>query len=94
MYNELCGRGKSVFNVSSSPEDMERHRTYRKLLQLGLGSGATRGYKDLLEEQARGMLRRLESEPRKYETHVRRRVGLAHSTLYALTQKFTGMLRR
>jgi cytochrome P450 len=69
MYQELCDRKKSVFNVSSNDE---RHRIYRKLLQTGLGPRAIRHYSPIFESEALVLLEELEQDPDNYEAHFRR----------------------
>ncbi|KAL0957850.1 hypothetical protein HGRIS_000034 [Hohenbuehelia grisea] len=69
MFHDLCGRGDSVFNISSTND---RHAKYRRLLQNGLNARATVGYWPLLEEEVGKLLDGLSASPEKYEKHVRR----------------------
>ena len=69
MYHDLCGRGDSVFNISSLNE---RHRQYRKLLGGGLGPQAVRSYWPVLEEGAKTLIAGFNNNPDKWEGHLRR----------------------
>lgn len=75
MYNVLCGRGQSVFNVSSLGQ---RHQTYRKLLQSGLGQQATLQYWPVLEQELYTLLDGLAESPKDYEWHFRRYLKLVY----------------
>ncbi|TFK21403.1 cytochrome P450 [Coprinopsis marcescibilis] len=70
MYNDICGRGKTIFNVDASST---RHKMYRKMLGKGLGprggragNGAKviRGYTPLIEREARRLAESLISMSR------------------------------
>lgn len=65
----MCNRGKTVFNISAKHP---RHRKYRKLLQGGLSSKATKEYESLLIYETKTLVEGLAENPRKVEWLVRR----------------------
>lgn len=69
MFHELCGRGKSVFNISSLDS---RHSKYRKLMQHELSGRAIREYHSLLESEADIFVESLTKEPHAFQQHLRR----------------------
>lgn len=69
MSHVVCGRSKTAFNVSSQDP---RHKSYRKLLQQGLGSKSTKTYWHILQEELDTLLGGLANSPQKYIQHVRR----------------------
>lgn len=69
MYNKICDRGKAVFMISSLNE---RHKQYRKLLQVGLGARPTKEFWPLLQQEVTQLLEGLVSTPEEFEHHVRR----------------------
>ncbi|KAJ3913952.1 cytochrome P450 [Lentinula edodes] len=69
MFHELCGRGKSVFNISSLDS---RHGKYRRLLQHGLSGRAVPEYHELLESEADVFVQSLTREPHAFQHHFRR----------------------
>lgn len=69
MFHETCGRGKSVFNISSLNE---RHKKYRRLLLIGLGPSATQGYWPALHSEAQVLIDNLAENPKELEKHFRR----------------------
>ncbi|KAG6917491.1 hypothetical protein DXG01_002355 [Tephrocybe rancida] len=74
MFHDVCGRGKSIFNVSSLDE---RHRQYRKLLNTGLGARATQSYWPLIQSEVEILLNGLVTSPKDFEKHIRRQVNAA-----------------
>ncbi|KAG6853550.1 hypothetical protein C0991_003342 [Blastosporella zonata] len=48
MFNDVCGRGKAIFNISSLDQ---RHKQYRRLLNTGLNARATQQYWPLLQSE-------------------------------------------
>ncbi|KIK64003.1 hypothetical protein GYMLUDRAFT_161640 [Collybiopsis luxurians FD-317 M1] len=88
MYHELCGRGSSVFNISSQDG---RHGKYRRLLKSGLGDGAIREYHDLLESEADVLVQSLAREPEAFQHHLRRNVAaviMKAAYGYTLTENY------
>ncbi len=69
MYNELAGRGMSVFTVSSQHH---HHKIYRRLLQSGLNPRAVQTYRGIMERELRILLDRLLNTPESYAKHLRR----------------------
>ncbi|KAJ3506940.1 hypothetical protein NLJ89_g6580 [Agrocybe chaxingu] len=69
MYNVICGRGKSVFNI---PASNPRHRIYRRMLQAGLGQRATKEAWDILREEAEVLVAGLAKQPEDWIQHIRR----------------------
>ncbi|KAH6906038.1 cytochrome P450 [Coprinopsis sp. MPI-PUGE-AT-0042] len=69
MYNVICDRGKSVFNINSSHS---RHRQYRKLIQNGLGSRGIRQYIPLIQMESKNLSAALVREPQGLVRHVQR----------------------
>lgn len=67
----MCNRGKTVFNISAKHP---RHRKYRKLLQGGLSSKATKEYESLLMDETKALVEGLAEMPRMVEWLVRRLV--------------------
>ena len=82
MYHDICGRGKTVFNISSMDK---RHGVYRKVLDRGInGRNNVRGdvsqggsesgsgsYWGLLEEEVEVLVDRIMNDPEGYEKHFR-----------------------
>ncbi|THU95602.1 cytochrome P450 [Dendrothele bispora CBS 962.96] len=68
MYFNICGREKTVFNISSSSK---RHTHYRKLLHNGINGRAIRNYWSLLEDEATVLVNRIVESPEKYQQHLR-----------------------
>jgi cytochrome P450 len=68
MFQEICGRKKAVFNISSSDA---RHKLYRKFMHASLNAHASRNYWPLLQFEAGRLLDALASSPDKYEQHIR-----------------------
>ncbi|KAF5350311.1 hypothetical protein D9758_012796 [Tetrapyrgos nigripes] len=82
MYYDICGRGKTVFNISSMDK---RHGVYRKVLDRGInrrgnvpgdvGKGGSEGgsgsYWGLLEEEVEVLVDRIMKDPEGYEKHFR-----------------------
>ena len=58
-----------MFNISSLDS---RHGKYRRLLKDGLGGGAIREYRDLLESEAEVFVQSLAQEPEAFQHHLRR----------------------
>ncbi|KAF5391109.1 hypothetical protein D9757_003068 [Collybiopsis confluens] len=69
MYHDLCGRGNTVFNISSLDN---RHAMYRRLLKHGLSGRAIREYHGLLENEADVLVDGLAQEPESFQHHLRR----------------------
>ncbi|KDQ53720.1 hypothetical protein JAAARDRAFT_103521, partial [Jaapia argillacea MUCL 33604] len=69
MFHELCGRGKSVMNISASED---RHRAYRKMLRNALAPEATRLYSELLASEMKVLLQGFSDSPEDFEAHIRR----------------------
>ncbi|KAJ7464867.1 cytochrome P450 [Mycena galericulata] len=69
MYQVICGRANSVFNI---PASHPRHNIYRRILQSGLGADAVKTYWPILEEEAGVLIRGLIDTPAQYEQHIRR----------------------
>ncbi|KAF8878783.1 cytochrome P450 [Infundibulicybe gibba] len=83
MYHEICDRGKSIFNISSSDA---RHRQYRKILRGELGSSGTKAYWPLLESEVGKLLTGLRNSPEKYQGHIRRNAtGVIMKMAYGYT---------
>ncbi|KAG7446121.1 cytochrome P450 [Guyanagaster necrorhizus] len=72
MYNELAGRGMTVFSVSSQHP---HHKIYRRLLQSGLNPRAVQGYQGILERELHILLEGLLNTPENYVKHLRRNAG-------------------
>ncbi|KAK0231460.1 cytochrome P450 [Armillaria fumosa] len=72
MYNELAGRGMSVFTVSSQHP---HHKIYRRLLQSGLNPRAVQAYRGIMERELRILLDGLLTTPESYAKHLRRNAG-------------------
>lgn len=71
MSHHVCGRSKTVFNISSSDP---RHKIYRRLLQQGLGLKSTKTYWPTLQEELETLLKGLSESPQNYVQHIRRYV--------------------
>ncbi|CAA7257444.1 unnamed protein product [Cyclocybe aegerita] len=69
MYNVICGRGKSVFNI---PASNPRHRTYRRMLQAGLGQRATKEAWDIMRKETEVLVVGLAKQPDNWLQHIRR----------------------
>ncbi|KAF4616877.1 hypothetical protein D9613_008925 [Agrocybe pediades] len=69
MFNVICARGKAIFNISSLDP---RHRIYRRLLQQGLGTRATRDAWQTMKSQTDFLLDGFEKDPEKWREHIRR----------------------
>ncbi|KAG6872786.1 hypothetical protein C0995_006706 [Termitomyces sp. Mi166 len=69
MYHDVCGRGKTVFNISSLDE---RHQQYRRLLKTGLSPRATQQYWPLLQSELQILLDGFAANPKEFEKHIRR----------------------
>ncbi|KAG6836306.1 hypothetical protein H0H93_009279 [Arthromyces matolae] len=69
MFHDVCGRGHTIFNISSL--DI-RHTQYRKLLKTGLSANATRDYWPLLQSELEILLDGLTASPNEFEQHIRR----------------------
>lgn len=87
MFHEICGRGKSVFNISSLDE---RHKKYRRLLLTGLGPSATRSYWPVLHSEAQVLVDNFAENPKEFEKHLRRLV--ISLRCYILNSKINGIL--
>ncbi|KAJ3772789.1 cytochrome P450 [Lentinula raphanica] len=72
MYHELCGRGDSVFNISSLDP---RHGTYRRLIRHGLSGRALEGYHELLENEANIFIELMTQKPGEFQHHLRRTIA-------------------
>ena len=76
MYNVICARGKSVFNIDSSNS---RHRQYRRLIQTGLGARSTRSYIPLVQTESMKLAEALLHKPSDLIRHAQRyALHLAH----------------
>ncbi|ESK87633.1 cytochrome p450 [Moniliophthora roreri MCA 2997] len=64
FFFELCGRGKSIFNINAG----SRHTRYRRLLSRGLNGSA---YVGVLEEQSARLVENIRKRPKLYERFVR-----------------------
>ena len=73
MYNVICARGQSVFNISASNA---RHKIYRRLLQWGLGKQATKQAFETMIREMEILLDGLTEEPGQWRQHIRRYVAL------------------
>jgi cytochrome P450 len=69
MSHQVCGRSKTVFNITSRDP---RFKVYRKLLQQGLGLRSTKTYWPTLQEELETLLNGLAESPQQYVQHVRR----------------------
>lgn len=69
MLTELVGRGKAVFNVSSQNP---RFPAYRRLMQHTLNPKAVINYAELMDQENRLFLERLENDPKGFVGHLRR----------------------
>lgn len=69
MLFNLCGREMTVFNISSLHP---RHRKYRRIMHVGLGSSAIEEYWPLMQKETREMVQGFWSTPQLYEEHIRR----------------------
>ncbi|PFH49414.1 hypothetical protein AMATHDRAFT_63274 [Amanita thiersii Skay4041] len=72
MYKELVGRKLAVFNISSQHP---RFKIYRKLLHSGLNPRAVQTYHNLIQEEARKLLRALAKAPEDFIVHFRQNAG-------------------
>ena len=72
MFFKLCGRGLTVFNISSLHE---RHKKYRKLLHSGLSSSATQDYWPFLQSEARSLCHGIQEQPEFLESQIRKYVS-------------------
>ncbi|KAJ4474472.1 cytochrome P450 [Lentinula aciculospora] len=93
MYHELCGRGKSVFNISSLDK---RHGKYRRLLQHGLSGRAIREYHDLLDNEANVFVESMIQEPDTFQHHLRRNAAAVIMKIaygYTLTENDDPFIR-
>ena len=73
---ELAGRKWSIFSISGSHP---RFKVYRKLLRSGLGPSATRGYRQIHEDETRILLRGFADTPDKFMSHIKRSVDVIHA---------------
>ncbi|KAK7038835.1 hypothetical protein VNI00_010465 [Paramarasmius palmivorus] len=64
FFFELCGRGKSVFNINAG----SRHSQYRRMLSRGLN---TSSYGGVLEDEAARLVENLKVQPASYERFIR-----------------------
>ncbi|KAG5717253.1 O-methylsterigmatocystin oxidoreductase [Termitomyces sp. T112] len=71
MFHDVCGRGKTVFNISSLDN---RHMQYRRLLRTGLSARATQEYWPLLQSELEILLHGFAANPKEFENHIRRNV--------------------
>ncbi|KAJ7117145.1 cytochrome P450 [Mycena epipterygia] len=69
MFQVICGRANTVFNISVVHP---RHRIYRRLLQRGLSADAVKQYLPILEDEAHVLICGLRDAPQEYEQHIRR----------------------
>lgn len=69
MSHTVCGRSKTAFNISSQDP---RHRTYRRLIQQGLGSKSTKTYWPILQDELAKLQEGLSQAPENYVQHIRR----------------------
>ncbi|THH13596.1 hypothetical protein EW146_g6645 [Bondarzewia mesenterica] len=74
MVHDLCGRGRTVFNISGTDE---RHRRYRKVLHNGLSPRATQEYAGILEEETKVLIQGIEEAPQRLEGHYQSRHAVA-----------------
>lgn len=72
MSHTVCGRSKTVFNISSQDP---HHKIYRRLIQQGTGSKSTKTYWPILQEELGKLLEGLSDTPENYVQHVRRFVS-------------------
>ncbi|KAF5352416.1 hypothetical protein D9756_006291 [Leucocoprinus leucothites] len=80
MSQTICGRSKTVFNISSQDP---HHRIYRRLVQQGLGPKRTKLYSPILQEELTKLLENLEQSPKGFVQHVRRNfVGVVMKVAY------------
>ncbi|KAF9449723.1 cytochrome P450 [Macrolepiota fuliginosa MF-IS2] len=83
MSHTICGRSKTVFNISSQDP---HHRIYRRLVQEGTGSRSTKAYWPVLQEELGKLLEGLGDTPENYVQHVRRNfVGVIMRVAYGYT---------
>ncbi|KAJ3786750.1 cytochrome P450, partial [Lentinula aff. detonsa] len=93
MYHELCGRGQSVFNISSLDS---RHGKYRKLIQHGLSGRSICSYHDLLDNEANIFVESMTREPKAFQHHIRRNVAAVIMKIaygYSLTENNDPFIR-
>jgi cytochrome P450 len=62
----------------------DRWRRGRKLLDRGLGPGATASYRPMLQAGAHKLLSRLLASPRKWQAHIELSVEFLSSSFYVL----------
>ena len=73
MYNVICGRGQTIFQIS--PTDAT-HKTYRRLLQTELGVRGTKIYAGIIQEELGNLVEGMRSNPARWVAHIQR-YGLA-----------------
>ena len=73
MYNVICGRGQTIFQIS--PTDAT-HKTYRRLLQTELGVRGTKIYAGIIQEELGNLVEGMRSNPARWVAHLQR-YGLA-----------------
>ena len=69
MGGELGGRNKSVFLTSFADP---RFKIFRRLLQTGLNSRASKSYRPIQVEETRVLLQNLSTSPEDFMVHIRR----------------------
>ncbi|KXN87802.1 O-methylsterigmatocystin oxidoreductase [Leucoagaricus sp. SymC.cos] len=80
MSQTICGRSKTVFNISSQDP---HHKIYRRLVQHGLGTRGTKTYSPILQEELANLLDNLVISPQDFVQHVRRNfVGVIMRVAY------------
>ena len=69
MAGELAGRKKTTFFI---PFSNPQFKTYRRLLQNGLNSRASKTYRPIQYQEAQVLLRGLANSPEDFVAHIRR----------------------
>ncbi|KAJ7149440.1 cytochrome P450 [Mycena crocata] len=69
MYQVICRRANSVFNISASHP---RHKMYRRLLQRGLSADPSKQYWPILEDEMDVLVHGFRETPERFEHHMRR----------------------
>lgn len=69
MAGELAGRKKTIF---WTPFSDPRFKAYRRLLQAGLNSRASKTYRPIQNQEAQVLLKSLVDSPKDFAAHIRR----------------------